>query len=116
VKRVEVFVEQQEAVVELESAAEAGKLLLRTEPVIFNDTTLRLAEEGRDGATTRATAGMFPRKAASRPRAGLGHQRQPAPKANTTWNRLSSVSSAHPSDSQGLGKGQDDFREMLGGR
>ncbi|KAG5654253.1 hypothetical protein H0H81_005496 [Sphagnurus paluster] len=117
VKRVEVFVDKQEAVVELESAAEAGKLLLRSEPIIFNGNTLNLAEEGRDGAPLRPAApppkagGLFvPRTAVSRPRAGLGHARKPVQQAKT-----SEKPSFQPSGKlQAQGKGQDDFRKMLG--
>lgn len=123
VKRVEVFVEQREAVVELENVAEAGKLLLQTEPFIFDGNTLQLTEEGRDGAPTRAgapppkTGGMFvPRKAVSRPRAGLSHGRKPAPETNASGSQPPSVPSPYTSGSQAFGKGQDDFRKMLGGR
>ncbi|KAF5382630.1 hypothetical protein D9615_003010 [Tricholomella constricta] len=120
VKRVEVFVDQQEAVVELENAAEAGKLLLRPEPIVFNGNNLQLSEEGRDGVLTRSaapppkTGGLFvPRAAVSRPRAGLGHARKhAAPKAaSSTVPSFQSTSS-----SQSQGKGQDDFRKMLGGQ
>ncbi|KAG6918338.1 hypothetical protein DXG01_015197 [Tephrocybe rancida] len=133
VKRVEVFVELKEAVVELENTAvsefkavlafidwyheqEAGKLLLRTDPIIFNGNTLKLSEEGRDGAVARSAApppkagGLFvPRSAASRPRAGLGHTRKPAPKPSAPGAH--NQPAAGPS---GQGKGQDDFRKMLG--
>ncbi|KIK08003.1 hypothetical protein K443DRAFT_1909 [Laccaria amethystina LaAM-08-1] len=120
VKRVEVFVDKQEAVVELENPAEAGKLLLRTEAVVFNGHTLELMEEGRDGSSTRASApppkagGLFvPRRAAvSRPRAGLGHARAAVASKSTTQDR--GAASQASSSKASSGKGQDDFRKMLG--
>ncbi|KAF7301263.1 ATP-dependent DNA helicase PIF1 [Mycena indigotica] len=48
VKRVEVFADTNEAVVELGNAAEAGKLLLRTEPIEFEGQVLTLSEESSD--------------------------------------------------------------------
>ncbi|RDB17959.1 hypothetical protein Hypma_000943 [Hypsizygus marmoreus] len=125
VKRVEVFVDQQEAVVELETAAEAGKLLLRPEPIIFNSNTLKVTEEGRDGLPTRAgappakTGGLFiPRAAVSRPRAGLGHTRKPAPqKAGVRAGQaVPPPPLVNPPANSESGKGQDDFRRMLGGQ
>ena len=86
---------------------EAGKLLLRSEPIIFNDHTLQLSEEGPDLASNRPTApppktgGLFvPRAAASRPRAGLGNPRKRV---------VGSTSTGAES------KGQDEFRKMLEG-
>ncbi|TFK40639.1 hypothetical protein BDQ12DRAFT_601697 [Crucibulum laeve] len=116
VKRLEVFLDKQEAVVELESAADAGKLLLRTEPIIFNGNILQLSEEGKDGASARSAApppkagGLFvPRRAAvSRPRAGLGHTRA------AVGTTPAAKPSATPQASSSSGKGQDDFRKMLG--
>ncbi|KAG6903150.1 hypothetical protein C0995_004697 [Termitomyces sp. Mi166 len=122
VKRVEVFIGQNEAVVELENAAEAGKLLLRTDPIIFNGNTLQLSEEGRDGAAIRPgaplpkTGGLFvPRTATSRPRAGLGHARKPALAPEISVPSTSANQAASSSNPVGQQKGQDDFRKMLGG-
>ena len=91
------------------------------EPVILNGSILQLEEEGRDGAPARAGApppqagGMFiPRKAVSRPRAGLGHERKP--KTNAGGSQPPSALSAQRPGSQSLGKGQDEFRKMLGGQ
>ncbi|KAH7885374.1 hypothetical protein F5I97DRAFT_1378091 [Phlebopus sp. FC_14] len=120
VKRTEFFATQCEAVVELESAAEAGKLLLRTEPIVFSGVNLDITEEEQAGlprtqpaAPPVTTKGMFvPRTATSRPRAGLGRARKPGigatgPVADQT------ASTSGPSNA-GKGKGQDDFRKMLG--
>ncbi|KAG6813581.1 hypothetical protein H0H92_009625 [Tricholoma furcatifolium] len=121
IKRVEVFMDQKEAVVELESAAQAGKLLLRTDPIVFNGNTLQLAEEGSDAAVARSVApppqagGLFvPRAAKSRPRAGLGHTRKPVP-APSVLGSNASTQTQPPASSSGQ-KGQDDFRKMLGGK
>jgi len=118
VKRVEVFQDKNEAVVELENAAEAGKLLLRTEPILFNDNPLQLTEETQSGtsrsrpsAPPAKTGGLFvPRAAVSRPRAGLGQARKPGIGAKATATAAPSTSTT-PSQ----GRGQDDFRKMLAG-
>ncbi|KAG6833433.1 hypothetical protein H0H87_006799 [Tephrocybe sp. NHM501043] len=121
-KRVEVFVEQKEAVVEFENASEAGKLLLRTDPIVFNGNTLQLSEERRDGVAARPAApppkagGLFvPRSAASRPRAGLGHARKPAPSPTASTSTSQAVNQL-VTNSSAQSKGQDDFRKMLGGQ
>ncbi|KAH6912804.1 RNA-binding protein Prp24 [Coprinopsis sp. MPI-PUGE-AT-0042] len=113
VKRVEVFADKNEAVVELETTAEAGKLLLRTEPIVFGDKTLQLSEDGKEGAVSTGpppkAGGMFvPRRAGgSRPRAGLGHARAPPPARPAATG-----DSASPGSTSG-NRGQDDFRKML---
>ncbi|EMD31421.1 hypothetical protein CERSUDRAFT_119799 [Gelatoporia subvermispora B] len=124
VKRVEVFADKNEADVELESAAEAGKLLLHSEPIVFNGNTLEVLAEGITGpSTTRSIAppvggGMFvPRSAASRPRAGLGSKKRvatisAAASGTSASSATASAEQAHePAKTQA--KGQDDFRKML---
>ncbi|KII83027.1 hypothetical protein PLICRDRAFT_180796 [Plicaturopsis crispa FD-325 SS-3] len=121
VKRVEVFVDQREAVVELENPAEAGKLLLRSEPIVFGENTLTFSEEGRDGpsgsrpaAPPPKTGGLFvPRAAVSRPRAGLGHSKKLGSGINAQ-HAVPGPSNGQPSQPK-QGKAQDDFRKMLGG-
>lgn len=112
VRRVEVFEDKHEAVVELESAAEAGKLLLRTEPIVFNDHTLQLSEDDRQdkSAPPPKAGGMFvPRKAGpSRPKAGLGFTR-------AKGKGESSAGAAGGSGTAAGAKGQKDFRNMLMG-
>ncbi|KAG1772332.1 hypothetical protein EDD22DRAFT_429843 [Suillus occidentalis] len=112
VKRTEIFAALNEAVVELENPAEAGKLLLRTEPIMLSGNVLQFSEEhagpsrGQPVAPPPETRGMFvPRAAGSRPRAGLGRARKPGATQTTL--------SAQSPDQQGK-KGQDDFRKMLG--
>lgn len=112
VKRTEIFAALNEAVVELENPAEAGKLLLRTEPIMLSGNVLQFSEEhagpsrSQPVAPPPETRGMFvPRAAGSRPRAGLGRARQPGATQTT--------SSAQLPEQQGK-KGQDDFRKMLG--
>lgn len=104
-----------EAIIELENPAEAGKLLLRTDPIIFEGNVLHFSEEqsgpsrGQPAAPPPATGGMFvPRTAKSRPKAGLGRARKPA--LGTT----EATSSSNAQASEQKGKGQDDFRKMLG--
>lgn len=115
VKRTEIFAALNEAVVELENPAEAGKLLLRTEPTMLSGNVLQFSEEHAGPSRSQPVApppetrgGMFvPRAAGSRPRAGLGRARKPGA------TQASSSSSAQLPEQQGK-KGQDDFRKMLG--
>ncbi|KAK0449212.1 hypothetical protein EV421DRAFT_1780622 [Armillaria borealis] len=114
VVRVEILGDTREAVVELATAADAGKLLLRPEPLEFGGNVLKITEDavGRKSSVRTAAStsgGMFvPRTATSRPRAGLGHvKKQPAKVA-------SSSTTAKPSAASATGKGQNDFRSMLG--
>ncbi|KAK7048174.1 ATP-dependent DNA helicase PIF1 [Favolaschia claudopus] len=112
VKRVEVFADVKEAVVELENAAEASKLLLQTKPVVFNGNTLKLSEESTDKAALKSEGAFVPR--AAKPRAGLGH-RKPVTRSSALGNPAAVASgSQNPPPAPAKGKGQDDFRKMLG--
>ncbi|TFK90773.1 RNA-binding protein Prp24 [Polyporus arcularius HHB13444] len=121
VKRVEVFADIGEADVELEDAAEAGKFLLRSDPIIFNGTTLEIVPEATSGpATSRPLAppagntGLFvPRAAVSRPRAGLGSKQRGTKAAQAPSGAASSSGAGTSAAEGGGGKGQDDFRKML---
>ncbi|KIJ17712.1 hypothetical protein PAXINDRAFT_130029 [Paxillus involutus ATCC 200175] len=120
VKRAEFFAATGEAVVELENAAEAGKLLLQTEPIVFNGVNLEISEEMLAGslrpqpAAAPVSAGgmLIPRMAASRPRTGLGRARKGgigAAKSATANETKEGGPAANV-----RGRGQDDFRKMLG--
>lgn len=138
VRRVEVFQDLNEAAVELENAAvsssllanafllltilqEAGKLLLRTEPIVFNGTPLQISEDvpggrsrPRPSAPPTKMRGLFvPRAAVSRPRAGLGQPRKPGVGAGA--NGTTPAASSTGSTLSQQGHGQDDFRKMLAG-
>ncbi|KAI0338891.1 hypothetical protein BDW22DRAFT_1409299 [Trametopsis cervina] len=117
VQRVEVFQNSNEAIAELETPAEAGKLLLLAEPIVFNGQTLKLTAESlesappaaRPGGAPAPSGGIFiPRAAGSRPRAGLGSKKARVI-ATPTSGAVAPTTSASTS-----GKGQDDFRKMLG--
>ncbi|KIJ64460.1 hypothetical protein HYDPIDRAFT_111787 [Hydnomerulius pinastri MD-312] len=123
IKRTEFFADKGEAVVELENPAEAGKLLLRTEPIVFNGINLQISEETQSGSSRSQPAapptnagGMFiPRAAGSRPRAGLGRARKPglgATKPSAATSNMQEGGSAASSGAKG--RDQDDFRKMLG--
>ncbi|KAJ6509029.1 hypothetical protein C8R45DRAFT_463110 [Mycena sanguinolenta] len=113
VKRVEVFSDLNEAVIELENAAEASKLLLRTEPVIFNENTLKLSEESTDKAALKSEGLFVPR--AAKPRAGLGFRKAVPRSAAVPAAPMASGSRDAPAAAApAKGKGQDDFRKMLG--
>ncbi|CAL1712564.1 unnamed protein product [Somion occarium] len=120
IKRVEAFTEKNEAIAELENPAEASKLLLHPEPLVFNGKTLELSEEALIDTPSASTGLFMPRAAASRPRAGLGSKKsrgtavisavraaRPAPSASTDG--------IGPSTAGNRSKGQDDFRKMLSG-
>lgn len=92
---------------------------MRPEPIVFNGVNLEISEEALSSstrpkpATAPTSAGelFVPRKAASRPRAGLGRARKPgigAPKPQGgTVNDTQETAKVRE-------KGQDDFRKMLG--
>ncbi|KAF8120579.1 hypothetical protein EV363DRAFT_1474306, partial [Boletus edulis] len=116
VKRTEFFADTGEAVVELANAAEAGKLLLRPKVIVFNGINLEISEEasssGKPATASTSAGGMFvPRTAVSRPRAGLGRARKLGIGAPRPQNRA--ANETQESVKVG-GKGQDDFRKMLG--
>ncbi|KAJ3764333.1 hypothetical protein EV360DRAFT_77444 [Lentinula raphanica] len=116
VKRLELFEDINQAVVELESQADAGKLLLWPEAITINGTPLELTEEAaashKQPADSRA-AGFVPRKMLSKPRAGLGHKQKTAPPINSGSD--APITSTGMGSTSG-GKGQDDFRKLLGGK
>ncbi|KAF9077529.1 hypothetical protein BDP27DRAFT_1311204 [Rhodocollybia butyracea] len=119
VKRVELFGNIHEAMVELESPADAGKLLLRPEPIIFNGNTLELVEEADPRKTGAGGAsGMFvPRTTVSKPRAGLGHKRKLAtPIGSSTGSSVEAPTPSSSKQGSAAGKGQDDFRKLLRGK
>jgi len=111
VKRVEVFIDLNEAVIELDNAAETGKLLLRTDPIVFNGNTLKLTEESTDKAALKSEGLFVPR--ATKPRAGLGHRRA-VPRSSALAAASVASGSRDPPSAPAKGKGQDDFRKMLG--
>ncbi|EJF56678.1 RNA-binding protein Prp24 [Dichomitus squalens LYAD-421 SS1] len=125
VKRVEVFQDLNEADVELEDAAEAGKLLLRPDSIVFDGNTLQIVAESTTGPRTArplappaANTGLFvPRAAVSRPRAGLGSKQRGLGTGQVSRSAADPGSSAStPSPANGgASKGQDDFRRMLSG-
>ena len=92
-------------------------MLLRSEPIVFNDVVLGISQEeaikkkpGGTGKPTKGAPNVFvPRTAASKPRAGIGAKKTPGgrPPATTTSTPAEDASSSSH-------KGQDDFRKMLG--
>ncbi|KAL4250529.1 hypothetical protein ABKN59_002266 [Abortiporus biennis] len=125
VKRVEIFNDKNEAVIELENASDAGKLLLRTEPIEYNGATLEIVEEPiGSSSSSRASGppmatGFVPRTTVNRPRAGLGSKKArtvvSAAVGPTTVSSSPQPSAPVSTASGGTQKGQDDFRKMLGG-
>ncbi|THH19088.1 hypothetical protein EW146_g2006 [Bondarzewia mesenterica] len=105
VQKVEVFADKNEAVVEFHNAADVGKMLLLSEPIIFHGQALQLSESS-DKPSGSSTGGLFvPRAAKSRPRAGLGHVRKPPVASSMEGTSTQSQQN----------KGQDDFRKMVMG-
>jgi hypothetical protein len=110
VNRLDIIIENREAIVEFQSQADAARLLLSPE-FEFNGIQLRFSEcaAGKPRDTLAIGGGTFiPRNAASRPRAGLGRARPPA-----TLPAGSQMPSDDSTSSRGKGKAQDDFRKML---
>ncbi|KAG9075182.1 Splicing factor [Ceratobasidium sp. UAMH 11750] len=111
---VQVTEEKSEAVVELKNAADVGRLLLLTEPIIFNGVELEITEEGPAGpAKSGANAPFVPRAAGSRPRAGLGSKKAgPGAAKPQPTQFVQPGGEAAPTSAAGT-KNQDDFRSML---
>ena len=88
-------------------------MLLRTEPVIFNENTLKLSEESTDKAALKSEGLFVPR--AAKPRAGLGFRKAVPRSAAVPAAPMASGSRDAPAPAApAKGKGQDDFRKMLG--
>lgn len=137
VKRLEIFYDKREAVVEFENAAvrkchlsllkpvssndqAAGQLLLNSEPLMFQGETLTVRQEGQDAPKGRpglrasgpaVPVQMFAPRMTGRPKAGLG-------KPRTVPNPGSVSTKVNPNEDSRSGgsaeKGQDDFRKLLG--
>ncbi|ORY30589.1 hypothetical protein BCR39DRAFT_529041 [Naematelia encephala] len=118
VKRLEVFEKKREAVAELESAADAGRLLMRPDGFVFNGASIVVTELGgvapplRQEATTEAstsTDNLVPRSSLSfaprPPRRAIGKGRQ-APAIDKSLP----VTLSQPG---GPARAQDDFRAMV---
>jgi len=129
VKRVEIFQDVWEAVIEFESATDAGRLLLSTDGLTFDGVKLNLVEEGSRpkpradlqadaapaGTSKKAGASAFiPRAAKATPktRMGLGYT------ARTGGMNAVKVAAAtsEPGPSSRQSKDQDAFRAMLGSK
>ncbi|KAG9105122.1 Splicing factor, partial [Ceratobasidium sp. 392] len=112
---VQVIEDKGEAVVELKNAADAGRLLLLTEPIIFNGVELEITEEQTVKPTKPgANAPFVPRAAGSRPRAGLGSKKAGlgATKPQAT-QFVQFGGETVPAPAATGTKNQDDFRNML---
>lgn len=119
VARVEVFQDKREAVVELENAADAGKLMLRKESFVFMGQELKFSQDQTRGVAAAAkgseqhaapTPKMFMPRAAGHARLG-GRRTQQASRAVVPEKKPDSAGAA-PAES--TSRGQDDFRKMLG--
>nr|XP_031864419.1 uncharacterized protein CI109_000333 [Kwoniella shandongensis]KAA5531491.1 hypothetical protein CI109_000333 [Kwoniella shandongensis] len=107
VKRLEMFARSHEAVAELESQADAGKLLLRTEPFLFEGQEITIAEQARRPPPPPPTpaAGAAPESSTMfAPRAARKGKviAKPRPTA--------AVAASKPNQTQA---GQDDFRALV---
>jgi len=97
---------------------EAGKLMLRAEPIVFQDVNLVISEETASlsralppSSSVRGGSMFVPRSTASRPRAGLGRTRKPGIGAMT--GASGSTGTSYSVSDVGKGRSQDDFRKML---
>jgi len=78
--------------------------------VEFNGNTLKLSEESTDKAALKSEGVFVPR--AAKPRAGLGHRKAVPRSSAIPAAPVASGSRDPPPPAKG--KGQDDFRKMLG--
>jgi len=113
VKRLELFVKSHDALAELESQADAGILLLRTEPFIFDGATITFTEQARKAPPPPkkpaqqdppASALSFAPRNARRPGKAIGKGRQAPP------DKTIAAVARPTSDSS---RDQGDFRAMV---
>lgn len=117
VVRVQLLGDRNEAIVELTSMADAGRVLLEHPTLSFNGSTLNLLEEGRSysvasrgrGRGMRADRGGRGGRGGGS-RAGLGMRS--GPKSDVTMAEPTQSTSSTTGDR--APKKQDDFRKMLG--
>ncbi|KAL5482584.1 PRP24 [Sanghuangporus weigelae] len=115
VKRLEIFQDVREATAELESAADAGKLLLMKSPLQFGGSNLEITEElpgpgaKRQPQPKAGSSAFIPRNAAARHRAGFGSLKKPR------QNPVDAGALGNGQQGSVLksGKSQDDFRKLL---
>lgn len=83
---------------------------MRPESIVFNGIDLEISEQALTAATSAGEL-FVPRTAATRPRAGLGRARKPGIGASKPQ---SGAANERQEIAKVGGKGQDDFRKMLG--
>ncbi|OCF40172.1 hypothetical protein I317_05996 [Kwoniella heveanensis CBS 569] len=129
VKRLELFAKSREAVAELTSQADAGKLILRTEPFIFDGREIEITEQsGRPShpasapAATQATATATATSSAPAaitatsfaPRATRKGKVLAKPRPTAVIAAVSIAnSSGNGAVAQAQARGQDDFRALV---
>lgn len=94
---------------------DVGRLLLLTEPIVFNGVTLKISEENATKAPAKpgANAPFVPRTAGSRPRAGLGSKKAGLGAVAGGSSAAAPVAQGTASSAPATRKNQDDFRNML---
>ncbi|KAG8924802.1 Splicing factor [Tulasnella sp. 418] len=123
VKKVELFEQNWQAVVEFNTIADAGRFLLLPNGFKYEGVELQLSEEGPTSSKPPAAASTtsFVPRAAGKPKAGLGFKKQTiSAVAKSTSGKATSTSgqsqTQQASGSSSSGKDQDAFRAMLQGR
>ncbi|KAG8966590.1 Splicing factor [Tulasnella sp. 419] len=123
VKKVELFEQNWQAVVEFNTIADAGRFLLLPNGFKYEGVELQLSEEGPTSSKPPAAASTtsFVPRAAGKPKAGLGFKKQTiSAVAKSTSGKATSTSgqsqTQQASGSSSGGKDQDAFRAMLQGR
>ncbi|EJT99026.1 hypothetical protein DACRYDRAFT_24111 [Dacryopinax primogenitus] len=125
VRKVVMKTGTDEAIVECDTIADAGKLTLSSDRIVVNGHPLEVLEESAAQAVRPAagsSTGMFaPRTAGPRPKAGLGHKgtagraTRAAAGSQASAGRAGITSNSGAVNGAGTNKGQDDFRKMLSG-
>lgn len=128
VKRLEMFAKQHEAVALLEHAADAGKLLLRAEPFVFQGASITFTEASRrappppsqskenggDEGASRPGALAFAPRASRRGGKALGKGRQaPAQDKSLPPSFVPAASASTGAAASGDSKTPDDFRLLI---
>ncbi|KAL7420568.1 Splicing factor [Cryptotrichosporon argae] len=121
VRRLEIFARTNDAVVELEAASDAGKLLLQ--PFVFNGAPITITEHGRRPAPGTAPAPTASASAAAAPLSAPGHAGNALAFAPRVRKRAIGKGRQAPAGDRALpaqlahggaaARGQDDFRALV---
>ncbi|KAL1413103.1 Splicing factor [Vanrija albida] len=115
VKRLEIFRSSHEALVELQSQSDAGLLLIRSEPFVFNGATIRIGDQS-ERAKPNASKAEASAPAASGPQSSLAfapRARKPAKSLGKAYQPPKKAAATAASVPTTGSQSQDSFRQFM---